>query len=143
MVSSDPQDKITNDKTFEDLKYGRIEVIVHIGMLGEGFDHPPLGVAAIFRPYKSLNPYIQFLGRVLRRNDETSHCFVVSHIGLNQIKRFQEFKLFDYEDRKFLEELLPRTQKILLLMTKTAGERKRCPPNHKNNYQFVRLAMML
>lgn len=105
MVSSDPQDKITNDKTFEDLKYGRIEVIIHIGMLGEGFDHPPLGVAAIFRPYKSLNPYIQFLGRVLRRNDETSHCFVVSHIGLNQIKRFQEFKMFDYEDQKFLEEL--------------------------------------
>lgn len=31
--------------------------------------------------------------------------FVVSHIGLNQIKRFQEFKMFDYEDQKFLEEL--------------------------------------
>lgn len=105
MVSSDAQDKIKNDKVFEELKYGQIDVIIHIGMLGEGFDHPPLGVAAIFRPYKSLNPYIQFLGRVIRRNDETSHCFVVSHIGLNQIKRFHEFKLFDYEDKKFLEDL--------------------------------------
>jgi len=105
LVSSDAQDVATNDKVFDDLKYGKIEVIIHIGMLGEGFDHPPLGVAAIFRPYKSLNPYIQFLGRVIRRNDETSHCFVVSHIGLNQIKRFQEFKMFDYEDQKFLEEL--------------------------------------
>ena len=124
MVSSDPQDKITNDKTFEDLKYGRIEVIVHIGMLGEGFDHPPLGVAAIFRPYKSLNPYIQFLGRVLRRNDETSHCFVVSHIGLNQIKRFQEFKLFDYEDRKFLEELFAENTEDTFVDDKNGGREK-------------------
>lgn len=105
MVSSDIQDKPHNDKVFEELKYGKISVIVHIGMLGEGFDHPPLGVAAIFRPYKSLNPYIQFLGRVIRRNDDTTFCHVVSHIGLNQIKRFEEFKLFDYEDKKFLEEL--------------------------------------
>lgn len=124
MVSSDPQDKITNDKTFEDLKYGRIEVIIHIGMLGEGFDHPPLGVAAIFRPYKSLNPYIQFLGRVLRRNDETSHCFVVSHIGLNQIKRFQEFKMFDYEDQKFLEELFAENTEDSFISDSENGRKK-------------------
>jgi superfamily II DNA or RNA helicase len=124
MVSSDPQDKITNDKTFEDLKYGRIEVIIHIGMLGEGFDHPPLGVAAIFRPYKSLNPYIQFLGRVLRRNDETSHCFVVSHIGLNQIKRFQEFKMFDYEDQKFLEELFAENTEDSFISDSEKGREK-------------------
>lgn len=105
-VSSDALDKKNNDTVFNDLKHGKIEVIIHIGMLGEGFDHPPLGVAAIFRPYKSLNPYIQFLGRVIRKNDETDYCYVVSHIGLNQIKRFQEFKMFDYEDKKFLEELL-------------------------------------
>ena len=105
MVSSDLQDKNKNDKTFDDLKYSRIDVIVHIGMLGEGFDHPPLGVAAIFRPYKTLNPYIQFLGRVIRRNEDTKHCFVVSHIGLNQITRFQEFKMFDYEEQRFFEKL--------------------------------------
>lgn len=106
MVSSDPQDKKRNDSVFNDLEYGKIEVIVHIGMLGEGFDHPQLGVAAIFRPYKSLNPYIQFLGRVIRRNEDATMCFVVSHIGLNQIRRFQEFKMFDYEDKEFLEKLL-------------------------------------
>ena len=105
MVSSDLQDKPNNEKVFDELKYGKIDVIIHIGMIGEGFDHPPLGVAAIFRPYKSLNPYIQFLGRVIRKNDDTTYCHVVSHIGLNQIRRFEEFKLFDYEDRKFLEEL--------------------------------------
>ena len=31
-------------------------------MLGEGFDHPQLSVAAIFRPFRSLAPYLQFVG---------------------------------------------------------------------------------
>lgn len=75
MVSSDAVDMPKNDNVFEDLKYGKIDVIIHIGMLGEGFNHPPLGVAAIFRPYKSLSPYIQFLGRVIRKNDNTPYCF--------------------------------------------------------------------
>lgn len=102
IVHSDNQD---NDKAFNNLKYGKIDVIVSINMLGEGFDHPKLGVAAIFRPYKSLNPYIQFIGRVIRRNEQTKHCYVVSHIGLNQISRFQEFKLFDSGDKEFLEKI--------------------------------------
>ena len=35
-------------------------------MLGEGFDHPKLSVAAIFRPFRTLAPYIQFVGRIMR-----------------------------------------------------------------------------
>jgi superfamily II DNA or RNA helicase len=105
MVSSDATDKPHNDKVFRELKQGKIDVIINIGMIGEGFDHTPLGVAAIFRPYKSLSPYIQFVGRVIRKNEDTEHCYIVSHVGLNQIRRFQEFKLFDYDDQKFLEEL--------------------------------------
>ncbi|NUD09097.1 hypothetical protein HUC44_25250, partial [Escherichia coli] len=71
-----------------------------------GFDHKPLGVAAIFRPFASLNPYIQFLGRVIRENGSTKNCWVVSHLGLNQISRFNEFKLFDADDKEILEKLL-------------------------------------
>ena len=105
LVSSHPEEKATNEKVFKELDQGKIQVIIHIGMLGEGFDHRPLGVAAIFRPFKSLNPYIQFIGRVIRRNQSTDRCFVVSHIGLNQIARFEEFRLFDEQDQKFLESL--------------------------------------
>ena len=32
------------------LRNNQIDVIVQVAMLGEGFDHPPLSVAAIFRP---------------------------------------------------------------------------------------------
>lgn len=62
-------------------------------------------MAAIFRPYKSLNPYIQFVGRVIRSNGNTEYSYVISHLGLNQLQRFQEFRLFDYEDQAFLQRL--------------------------------------
>ena len=45
---------------------GVLDCIVQVAMLGEGFDHPKLSVAAIFRPFRSLAPYIQFVGRILR-----------------------------------------------------------------------------
>jgi len=102
-------DKCTNPETFEKLKQNKIDVIINIGMLGEGFDHKKLGVAAIFRPFATLNPYIQFIGRAIRKNDDTKYCYIVSHLGLNQSKRFEEFKLFDNEDRDFLETLLSDT----------------------------------
>lgn len=108
LVSSHAEESSKNDEVFEKLKQGRIDVIIHVGMLGEGFDHPPLGVAAIFRPYKSLNPYIQFIGRVIRRNEPANHCYVVSHLGLNQNKRFDEFRLFDHDDKEFMQELLEK-----------------------------------
>ena len=96
----------TNDETLEKLKHGKLDVIINVGMLGEGFDHSSLGVAAIFRPFATLNPYIQFIGRAIRENGDCKHCYVVSHLGLNQAKRFDEFKLFDAEDQAFLKQLL-------------------------------------
>ncbi len=105
MVSSHKEDKNNNDDTLNKLKQGKLDVIIHVGMLGEGFDHKKLGVAAIFRPYKSLNPYIQFIGRVIRKNDDTKYCWVVSHLGLNQSRRFDEFKMFDQDDQDFIKLL--------------------------------------
>ena len=103
LVSS--QNKKTNDNVLKKLEQGKLDVIINVGMLGEGFDHKRLGVAAIFRPFATLNPYIQFIGRVIRSNEGTEYCWVVSHLGLNQIKRFDEFKLFDSKDKSFLQQL--------------------------------------
>ena len=57
-------------------------------MLGEGFDHQKLSVAAIFRPFRSLAPYIQFVGRIMRvivqndpgHPDNLGH--IVTHLGM-------------------------------------------------------------
>lgn len=67
-------------------------------MLGEGFDHPPLSVAAIFRPYRSLSPYIQFVGRVMRVNvpkapgHPDNEGIVVSHVGMSIDRHWQDFR---------------------------------------------------
>lgn len=109
IVSSDSKDKPSNKMTLQRLAQGKIDVIINIGMLGEGFNQPTLGVAAIFRPFKTLNPYIQFIGRVLRENKPAKYCYVVSHLGLNQVKRFEEFKLFDKDDQNFMKTLFAST----------------------------------
>lgn len=105
MVSSHEEEKKKNEATLDKLKQGKLNVIIQVKMLGEGFDHNKLGVAAIFNPYKSLNPYIQFIGRAVRKNENTEHCWVVSHLGLNQSRRFDEFKMFDKGDQDFLKTL--------------------------------------
>jgi superfamily II DNA or RNA helicase len=63
------------DKYERELEFGKIEshqvdVVINVAMLGEGYDHKYLTIAAIFRPYKSLLPYAQFVGRVLRSIDD-------------------------------------------------------------------------
>ncbi|CQD25106.1 hypothetical protein BN970_06904 [Mycolicibacterium conceptionense] len=74
-------------------------------MLGEGFDHPRLSVAAIFRPFRSLAPYIQFVGRVMRVVQEAApehpdnQGHIVSHVGLNNDARWSEFRELDLDDQ--------------------------------------------
>ncbi len=84
------------EATLRKFERGGAEVIVQVGLLGEGYDHPPLSIAAIFRPFRSLAPYAQFIGRVLRRipkrgsADNIAH--VVGHVGLNQDELWGYFK---------------------------------------------------
>jgi superfamily II DNA or RNA helicase len=84
---------------------------VQVNILGEGYDLGSLSVAAVFRPYRSLSPYIQFLGRILRLavpdvpESPGNHVYIVSHVGLNDERWWEDFRLFDKEDQQFFEEL--------------------------------------
>lgn len=69
-VSSDRQDH--SKQAIIDFKKGILDVIINVNMLGEGFDHPNISIAAIFRPFRTLAPYAQFIGRALRRIDDQS-----------------------------------------------------------------------
>ncbi|GIN71286.1 hypothetical protein J14TS2_17610 [Bacillus sp. J14TS2] len=60
----------------------QVEVVIHVAMLGEGYDHPYLSVAAIFRPYRSLAPYSQFIGRILRKIPEEEYKAPIDNIGV-------------------------------------------------------------
>lgn len=88
-----------------------LDVIVHVSMLGEGADYPTLSVAAIFRPYRNVVPYIQFVGRIMRvvkeriPGDPDNHGYVVSHFGLNIDRWWQELKGLDEDDQEFYQDI--------------------------------------
>ena len=91
---------------------GTLDCIVQVQMLGEGFDHPKLSVAAIFRPFRTLAPYIQFVGRIMRVvvQNEATHPdnvgHIVTHLGMNVDERLQEFKQFENDDQAFWEKII-------------------------------------
>lgn len=101
---SEEEKEVVLDK----LSLNQIDCIVQVQMLGEGFDHPRLSVAAIFRPFRSLAPYIQFIGRVMRVvvQDSPEHpdnqAWIVSHVGLNNEERWDEFRELDLEDQRLI-----------------------------------------
>lgn len=104
---SDEQDRI-----IAELRNGTLDCIIQVQMLGEGFDHPKLSVAAIFRPFRSLAPYIQFVGRIMRvivQNDPShpdNAGHIVTHLGMNLDKRLQEFKDFESDDQAFWDKVI-------------------------------------
>lgn len=101
-------DEDQQEAVLERLRTGGLDCVVQVQMLGEGFDHPRLSVGAIFRPFRSLAPYIQFVGRVMRvvqqnkpdHPDNQGH--VVSHVGLNNDERWSEFRELDLEDQELI-----------------------------------------
>jgi DNA repair protein RadD len=94
------------------LRNGTLDCIIQVQMLGEGFDHPKLSVAAIFRPFRSLAPYIQFVGRIMRvivQNDPThpdNVGHIVTHLGMNLDQRLKEFKQFENDDQAFWDKVI-------------------------------------
>ena len=105
--------KQSDDKQAEilgTLYNGTLDCIVQVQMLG--FDHPKLSVAAIFRPFRTLAPYIQFAGRIMRvvvQNDAThpdNVGHIVTHLGMNVDQRLSEFKQFENDDQGFWEKVI-------------------------------------
>jgi DNA repair protein RadD len=94
------------------LRAGLLDCIVQVQMLGEGFDHPHLSVAAIFRPFRNLAPYLQFVGRIMRvvvQNDPRhpdNSGYVVTHVGLNLDQQLADFRDMEKDDKAFFEGLL-------------------------------------
>lgn len=103
-ISSD-LDPDEQERIIRRLRDHNLDCIVQVQMLGEGFDHPALSVAAIFRPYRSLAPYIQFVGRIMRviHQNEPDHPdnrgVIVTHVGLNNEERWKDFRELDLDDQ--------------------------------------------
>lgn len=100
------------DRIEATLRSGLTDVVVQVNILGEGYDLPTLSVAAVFRPYRSLSPYVQFVGRILRLAQPdtpyspANHVYLVSHVGLNDERWWNDFTNFDRDDQEFFHEYL-------------------------------------
>ena len=127
-IVSSRLDDVLNEARLNDFANDRAQVIVNVGMLGEGFDHPLISVAAIFRPFRSLLPYAQFAGRALRAVaegsdvDNTAHLVYHRALGLDGlweyyrkeqeradiIEKLREADTYGREDDEALDEIRPR-----------------------------------
>lgn len=107
------------DEIEASLRGALIDVVVQVQMLGEGYDLGSLSVAAVFRPYRSLSPYIQFVGRVLRLAEPMvpgspgNRAYLVSHVGLNDERWWEDFQRFDAEDQQFFAEFLAGEEELI------------------------------
>lgn len=98
---------------FLDIENNRVDVIVNVSMMGEGYDHKYLSIAAIFRAFKNPLPYEQFIGRILRsipqnevKKAEDNIGSVVAHklLFLNQLWEYYKDQIQESDFIKELEE---------------------------------------
>jgi len=122
------------DDVLLDLRNGRIDAIVQVRILGEGFDHPLLSVAAVFNPFRSLSPYIQFVGRIMRvvhqnaPNHPDNEGIIVSHVGLNLDQHWDDFRDIDAEDEQLMRRLVTPEEDSVTTVAERLGGRRRLTP---------------
>lgn len=98
------------DKVMKDIENHRVQVVVNVAMLGEGYDHPYLSIAAIFRPFRNELPYTQFIGRVLRYiNDDNAVASdniaqIVSHKHLELDNLWDKYKI-EIQESEIIKKL--------------------------------------
>jgi superfamily II DNA or RNA helicase len=101
-----------NRRILEKLERHELDVIVQVRMLGEGFDHPYLSVAAVCSVFANLAPFVQFVGRVMRvikqnaPGDALNQGIVVFHAGSNVARVWSDFRDFSAPDQEYFDKLL-------------------------------------
>lgn len=105
-VSTNSNNERENEVRLSDFAQGKYDVMVSIQMLGEGYNNPDISTISIFRPFKSLTPYAQAIGRGLRKipnakSDLDNFCNVIYHkeIGLEKLWEY-------YKQQKTFSEII-------------------------------------
>ena len=102
-----------NAEMLAKLDRDELDVIVQVRMLGEGFDHPWLSVAAVCSVFSNLSPFVQFVGRIMRvipgepKHAVANRGTVIYHAGSNIARRWSDFRDFSAPDQQYFDELLP------------------------------------
>jgi superfamily II DNA or RNA helicase/HKD family nuclease len=78
-------------RTLDDLKAGRIQVIFSVDLFNEGLDIPDVDTLLLLRPTNSATVFLQQLGRGLRRTADKPVLTVLDFIGQHRAEfRFEE-----------------------------------------------------
>lgn len=96
-VSTNSNNERENEVRLSDFAQGKYDVMVSIQMLGEGYNNPDISIISIFRPFKSLTPYAQAIGRGLRKIPNAksaldNFCNVIYHKELGLEKLWEYYK---------------------------------------------------
>ncbi|WP_242259186.1 DEAD/DEAH box helicase family protein [Bacillus cereus group sp. BfR-BA-01409] len=98
-----PEEK---EKAFSNIKNHRVKVVINVSMLGEGYDHPYLSIAAIFRAFRNPLPYAQFVGRILRSipqnevkkaDDNVGQIVAHKHLALDELWEYYKTEIQESE----------------------------------------------
>lgn len=98
------------NKVLNNIKNHRVQVVVNVAMLGEGYDHSYLSIAAIFRPFRNELPYTQFIGRILRIIDDEKATpndnigQIVSHKHLELSNLWEKYKV-EIQESEIIKKL--------------------------------------
>ena len=102
-----------NARVYQELKDNKLDVIVQVRKLGEGFDYKYLSVAAVFSIFANLSPFVQFVGRIMRvieegnPNSMLNQGTVIFHAGSNIQSRWTDFQEYSQADQEYFQNLLP------------------------------------
>lgn len=78
-------DAQTRERIITEYKSGAIRCIVNCNVLTEGFDFPSIDALILLVSTKSVNKYIQIMGRALRISPEKKDCLVLDY-GENVVR---------------------------------------------------------
>jgi len=65
------------EQILKDFKSGKVQVIINVGVLTEGFDEPSIEAIILARPTRSSLLYTQIVGRGTRLNDNKPNCMII------------------------------------------------------------------
>lgn len=65
------------EQILKDFKLGKVQVIINVGVLTEGFDEPGIEAIILARPTRSSLLYTQIVGRGTRLNDGKLNCMII------------------------------------------------------------------
>lgn len=75
-------------------KEGKIKIVLNVGILTTGFDHPALDCIVLLRPCRSIGLYLQMLGRGSRIAPGKKTCYVVDFTDtVNKLGKIETFKI--------------------------------------------------